>query len=378
MTFSKCFKEIVLAALLFSSGMVQAQPSENKLSQAVEGMYALFQATSAGHPTFYIKEEKITNEQGAIIGYTVRNLSFESQGYGYEGFTNSVFRKLVLEVDGDAIVGKESRANCMNHPLYFSWNGDKLTEVGTSYTTFKLKHDDKDRIIELHGSGWAKTNSKKGYRRSYIILSYDGQGRIKSAEQIEESGTGASSDAVKSELLYTTSRKTIEYLEHDLIKVTFIEYARKLKTKDPDVVRRTRVLQYNLGQNTTVHTDYSNEKLVGKKEIEVTGPGAVKIITDDFSSGIQQVLSCTLDERGWLIRILEEGTKADKSKELAIERIYTYVRNQDATGETPCDYKVEELVRYFDSEGNAIREAKNSRIRNKQPNGDWSEWRLVH
>lgn len=373
MSFRKSFKGMVLAVLFLGGGIAQAQPTEVKVSRAIDGMYALLQATSAGHPTYYMKAEKITNEKGATIGQTVRDLSYESHGYGYLGFTNSAFKNLMLEVDGDAITkGSHTQVNCKADAVYFTWNGDKLSEVNLPYDGYLLSYDDKDRIIALTDNSWSNT-SKNNYVRRIVHLSYDEQGRVLTSERIKENGTGKSAAEVKTKLSFTESRKVIEYLENGLVTVTFTEFASKNKAKDPEVVNRTRVFQYELGQEKSVYTTYANGKISDKKEIQVIGPGKIQI-TEDASYGNHKVLTCTLDERGWLTHILEEGTKRDKTKELKVERIYSYKRNQDASGDTPCDYKLVALVRNYDSEGNVVREFQDGKVRDKLPNGDWSEW----
>jgi len=310
--------------------------------------------------------EDFVSHRFSFMGYNSTSFG-RTDTISFHFFNNFLRNQLAINVNG--------------RDYTLDWINDRISGINMSSVRYEVEFDDQNRVIRLD-RGFMRDASNNRNRTFYNFY-YTEEGKISKVEKLYEitNNNGRLLHAGKG---FTA---TYNYVNDQEIIVYSERYAETTSA-------RTNIVNYAF----TTHYRFSPGKLNIERQINIREenrrPTTVNdnnptIIEHEFTQHnltklkayakqtphLSNTSTFEYDNRGFCVRMEEVNILEERT----FHSIYTYTYELK-TGEDPNlekSYTVSFLMQRLNANGEIYEEIRDNRIRTKDENGNWGEWRFV-
>ncbi len=348
--------------------ITNAQPSEEKVKNAIDAALAVVQFKNATSPEFYKTVDYVRDDRDNLIGLELQMISRQSPNE--QGFNNTERMYLIVDTTQQVITSvRMLSSKCGTSGVKFIWKGDKLA----STFEYIFDFDELGRVKSLSEFGWA--SYRKAWMKKFGEFTYDNDGRVNEIIVKNTFGKGKSSSNVKVKYtdIYTT--KTFEYV-NDKSMVATLKYYEPSNGKGDQEARRVQTQKFSQNNSTVKIESYEGDNLAYSLSKEYVDNKVAYAKTIVHPSGQNTTVSLDYNDLGFVIKRTIKEYQGNGELKQHSEQKYTYEKKKGGEFLQPaCGYSVDSNTLIYDLEGNVVKEVKGMRFRDKLANGSWSEWK---
>jgi len=304
---------------------------------------------------------------------SIELVGFQANANGYFGYQLMPRASFSFQYANDKLASVVYNENaCSMENRDYRINNGEISGVysGSDYCSTTI--DKATLIIKAKETDMYKTSGSMWSSQETIVECFS-NGTIKSVKEFEVVRKGKDRRSAIREFSYCTKEKTFD--ENNPNNFKLLEYDKKEKAKDPDILMRASNVEIQKEGNKVNVTISDLVSKTTKHIIWTYNDKQMPIRTEMPNEASPCTISFEYNELGFISKMEVITKNAQGGFESHTQSELNYVLNEGATaGSYPCSYKLKRLDRNFDEKGEATSETFERQKRTKNADGSWGSW----